>query len=206
MRSSFPVLSLFLMLLSLSACTSVPPSSFGRLAALSPLEAKPDELKVALLAPGPLVMKSGDAVLTIGWTAATGESHSENFPLDVLDGNAGAPQLMSRLGPGQRMYVLRLAKSDIEPLLELQRTFSLAKSRHIKGRGNISLGFRNACWDGSFPAKGEPLPISAYIRTASGDDFIPLLDEIEIRDILKMGNLTSLPDCAGTQVDQSTAQ
>lgn len=191
-----PFFSVTLAALScLSACTTVPPSSLARLAALSPLEANPDTIRVAVIAPENLIMKPGDAVLSMAWFPEIGEPYRGEYPLDILSGNATAPQLLSRLNSGQRMYVLRLTGPDAEALFNLQRQVNSARLRNIKGRGSVSLAFRNACWNGNFPVSNEPMPIAAFIRLSSGDEYLPLLEGLDIKDILKIGHLTALPNC-----------
>lgn len=180
----------------LSACSTVPPSSYARMAAISPLEANPSEIRVAVIAPDQLVIKPGGAIMSVVWQPSSGEARKADFSLEVLSGNATAPQLLSRLKDGQRLYVLRLTSADTLALLSLQREISAEKAKGIEGTGQISAGFRDACWDGVFPGGEVALPLEAHIRTDAGAEWTPLMRDIDLKDILKAAKIASLPACA----------
>ena len=64
----------------LSACMSVPPSSYGKLVRLSPLETDPKDIRVAVLAPEDLMMRPGDAVLDVYFKPMAAKSWRRNMP------------------------------------------------------------------------------------------------------------------------------
>lgn len=191
--SSLPAL---LAVLAMSACSTVPPSSYARLAALSPLEAKPSEIRMAVIAPEKLVIRPGGAVLSVAWRPKSGEARKKDFSLEVLSGNATAPQLIPRLNPGQSLYVLKLTEADASALLALQREIRQAKAGGVEGQGDIGAGLRDACWTGRFPTTGEPMPLEAHLRTEAGGGWTTLIAGIDLKDILKSAGISRLPSCS----------
>lgn len=181
-------------LMFLGACSSIPPSTQLR-AALSPLEAKPSEIRVALVAPDKLVLRPGGAVMSVGWQPAAGQMRKMDFVLEILDGNAGAPLLLSRLQTGQRLYVLRLTDKDVVALLGLQREMQAAKASGVHGRGEVRAGLRDACWEGVFPSSPGPQPLEIHIRTEAGGDWMPLMAGVDLKDLLQAAGIQALPSC-----------
>ena len=189
-------LTAFLAALSISACSTVPPSSYAKLASLSPLEANPAEIRMAVIAPEQLVIRPGGAVLSIAWRPKTGEPRKKEFSLEVLSGNATAPQLIPRLNPGQHLYVLKLTDADASALLALQGEVRAAKTSGNEGQGDIGAGLRDACWTGRFPTTNEAMPLEAHLRTEAGGGWTTLISGIDLKDILKSAGIGQLPSCA----------
>ncbi|MDO6965130.1 hypothetical protein [Rhizobium alvei] len=187
--------ALLLSVAGLNACTSVPPSSYAQLAAMSPLDANPADIRMAVIAPEPLEIKPSGAILSIVWQPKSGEAVKRDFTLEVLAGNATAPKLASRLGPGRRIFVLKLTAVDAESLLDLQRQVRAAKAAGNDGRGQISAGLREACWNGPFPTGNEKMPLEAHLRTEAGGEWMALIQGIDLKDVLKSANIPSLPSC-----------
>lgn len=182
-------------LLLLSACMSVPISSYSKLARLSPLDADPQVIRVAVLVPEELMMKTGDAVLEVYINPIGGDRQSGKYPLDVLGGNTAAQQLPGKMKPGQKIYVLKLTADDAVALQTLQDELRKAKAAGMRGEGGFSVGFVHACWNGSFPRDGRPMPFDPWIRTEAGGEFFPLFSGVDVKDLLKIAKLDALPDC-----------
>lgn len=196
MRLSILVPLSLLALSSLSACSTVSPSSYARLASLSPLDANPADIRMAVIVPEPLVIRPGGAILSIAWRPSSGAASKHDFALDVLSGNATAPQLIPRLKPGQRLYVLKLTDSDATALLALQQEVRAAKASGNDGQGNISAGLRDACWTGTFATASEAMPLEAHLKTQTGGAWITLIEGIDLKDVLKSAKIDSLQSCA----------
>lgn len=190
-----PLLPALLAALSLSACSTVPPSSYAKLASLSPLEANPAEIRMAVIAPEQLVIRPGGAILSVAWRPEKGDPRKKEFSLDVLSGNATAPQLIPRLNPGQRLYVLKLTDADSTALLALQREVRAAQASGVKGQGDIGAGLKDACWTGRFPTTNEAMPLEAHLRTEAGGGWTTLIAGIDLKDVLKSAGIGQLPSC-----------
>lgn len=182
-------------LTGLTSCMSVPAMTIAKLAPLSPLEANPAEIRVAILGPEDLVLKKGDAVLTVSWLPEGGRKTELNYDLDVLVGNAAAPQLISRMKPGQKMSVLRLDENSVGSLRGLQADVVAAKAQNIHGKGSFSVGFKGACWNGTFPTDHRPMPFEPFIQTEVASEFLPLFQGVDVMDLLKQAKTTTLPSC-----------
>jgi hypothetical protein len=183
-------------LVLLAGCMSAPPSSYAKLTSLSPLEANPQEIRVAVLATQDLVMRPGDAILDVYFKPDHGEKLSAKYALEIISGNASAPQLLTALKPGQTIYVLRLTSADTVSLRVLQGDVIKAKAAGMHGEGGFSLGFAHACWNGSFPRDGRPMPFDPWIQTQAGGEFIPVFTGIDVKDLLKIAKIEALPSCA----------
>ena len=124
---------------------------------------------------------------------------AQKYALEILSGNATAPQLIGLLKPGQKIYVLRLTAADMISLRVLQGEVLKAKAAGRHGKGGFSIGFVHACWQGTFPRDGRPMPFDPWIQTSAGGEFIPVFTGVDVKDLLKIAKLDALPDCAGAK-------
>lgn len=194
MRLRSVVVALLVGLSGLPACSAMSPGSDVGLHSLSPFEVPASDIRIAIIAPEELVLRPGGMVMTVGWQPSSGSSRSGDYELEVLSGNAAAPHLASRLKAGQRLYVLRLTDSDATAILSLQREVEIAKTRRIRGRGVVSVAFRDLCWRGPVSSK-QFLPLDVYMRTQAGDEWFPLMTNVNLRSILGSAGLGTLSRC-----------
>jgi hypothetical protein len=181
--------------LILPSCMSVPAMTMARLAPLSPLDADPAQIRIAILAPVDLVLRKGDAVMKVSWTPERGEAKNVSYNLDILVGNAAAPALIARAKPDQNINVLRLSDTDVENLAALQAEIRDAKAAKTRGKGSLTFGFVGGCWSGPFPRDGRAMPFEPFLQTETAGDFLPLFQGVDVKDLLKMAGVDSLPNC-----------
>jgi len=194
-KKVIPIAIAAIMLTGLVSCMSVPAMTMAKLAPLSPLQANPAEIKVAILAPEDLVLKKGDAVMTVNWTPTSAEKTEYSYDLDVLVGNAAAPKLLDKITPGQKLSVLKLDDASVDSLRNFQAEVLAAKARQVHGKGSFTVSFKGACWTGTFPTDNRPMPFEPFIQTEPGTDYLPLFTGVDVKDLLKQANIASLPSC-----------
>jgi hypothetical protein len=127
-----------LSLLLVSACSSLVPSTTAQLAQLSPLEADPAAIALAIQLPPGLVVPEGGAKMVIEATSkSTGESRRGDY---VLASQPGDPAQFAG-DPGDSVTFYRLAKADIAPMRALQAQVADWKAADPDGTaGSFSMG------------------------------------------------------------------
>lgn len=187
MRYVIPGLVLASACLVLQACATVPPATALALRKVDPLTTDVSQIRVAYVGPEVLRVDARKAKLEL---TAANAAHSETLkqafalvevsPADAPDsGTIAVP-------PGM---VLRFFKLPPEEAARLEKTRALiAEERKASGggKGTLSVG-ADGCLEHETTA---PLPISAYLRTAETGRFVPLFEDMNLRDIVKANKLT----------------
>ena len=171
-------LSPFLTALFLAGCAALVPTTAMQLSALSPLDADPAALGLALVLPGGIAVASGGVTMVIEAAyRGGGQSLRVAAKLESRDGDAAIGHQ-----PGDSVTLYALSAADVVRLRELQRQVAIWNAQDPGGTsGSFSLGV-TACTVGGGPdsdAKG-----SAFVKTASGGRYFPLIDNAGLRSLI----------------------
>ena len=184
---------LVLCALFLSACGTLVPSTAARLAAFSPLEANPSDIAVALILPQELrVREDGAKLELIAQRSDTGEEFKGAYTLAETPANAA--DFGADAAANARFYAIRPA--DADEMRKAQDKVKAWKAAGLssKGSGSIGIGL-DACTTGAAPAPDAR--VSAYIRTAPGAAFLPLIEKAQLIQLLGAELLAQLKPCDG---------
>ncbi len=181
--------------LSLMACSTVPPSSMAQLALLNPLTMKPGEIRVVVTFPDGIRLKQGDVVMDIVWkNQDTGVETRRHFALELVTGNAAAPQIGRMLRADERLYLLMLNAADAESFQSMQDEVMRAKSAGAAGTGSLSVGFAGGCT--ADPAlKTGPVKTSVLLRPDAVSGYIPVFADMDLMAVLRSAGLQEVPAC-----------
>jgi hypothetical protein len=179
-----------LSLLLVSACSSLVPSTTAQLAQLSPLEADPAAIALAIQLPPGLVVPEGGAKMVVEATRkATGETRRGDY---VLASEPGDPAQFAA-DPGDSVTFYRLAPDDIAPMRDLQTIVADWKTADPDGTaGSFSMGLAG-CAVGQGPepdAKG-----SVYIRTVANGAYLPLIQNASIKALIGPDLFAAIGPC-----------
>lgn len=181
--------------LSLASCSSVPPSSMAELALLNPLTMKPADIRVVITFPDGIRLKQGDVVMDIVWkNAETGASITRHFALELVTGNAAAPQIGRMLREDERLYLMMLNSADAESFQAMQAEVLAARNAGARGTGSLSVGFAGGCT--ADPALGKgPVRTSVLLRPDAVSGYLPIFADMDLMSVLRSAGLEEVPQC-----------
>ncbi len=174
-------LALFL----LAGCAPVPPASMQALSGVDVLSVSSADLAVAVDLTAPLAIEPGSATLFLGATGKDGISTGGTF---ILARRAAA----SEGRDGANRHVYRISAADLAAFDALRAEISEMKAADPDAvDGRVSVQAR-PCRTGPVPAD-KPLQMSTAIRLAADGPFLPLLQNLDLRQAA--GTMeTALPD------------
>lgn len=178
--------------LALSACASLNPAAFSRLAGLDPLDIAPDEVSVAVVMPVPLKLRTGDAVLhfTMDSPAPYGPI-DEKLPLEIVAGEnaVGVPASPSF----DRIQVARVAQADRARLVAAQaKARAFAATGGKNGGGSLTVTVAGGCRDGAI--NPGALTVEIFMRTKLDEKYFRV-SSVNLRKLLPEDALAKLPHC-----------
>ncbi|PTX57991.1 hypothetical protein C8N43_2666 [Litoreibacter ponti] len=172
---------LSLAVFALTGCSALVPSAVARLYQVSPLEADPADLAVALVLPDTLDVKSRSAKITfVAERADTGETSNGVYTLRVRSGDGG-------------QTVFDIADADRD---DLRRQQTLIRGwKQTSGdatSGSVSVTFEG-CSVGAGPSQDDT--VSVLLRTQADGDFFTLVRNASVADALDVLELTTIDPC-----------
>lgn len=174
-------LSALLLPVALCACTSIVPSTIAKLSTLSPLEADPADIAVALRLPEGIGIQPGSALLSL---SAKRDDTAQESAADYT--------LASAIGPdGARLY--SISETDWKTFRALQALINSWEQEapdSTNGSLGVSLG---GCRTGAEIAPDATIDIN--IRTERDGNFLPLLRDAKLTSVFKTVGISELPDC-----------
>lgn len=181
--------------LSLMACSTVPPSSMAQLALLNPLTMSPADIRVVVTFPDGIRLKQGDVVMDVVWkNQDTGTETRRHFALELVTGNAAAPQIGRMLRADERLYLLMLNQADAEAFQGMQAEVMKARNPGASGTGSLSVGFAGGCT--ADPAlKAGPVKTSVLLRPDAASGYIPVFADMDLMAVLRSAGLQEVPAC-----------
>ncbi len=180
---------------SLAACATVPPSSMAQLAVLNPLTMKPAEIRVVVTFPDGIRLKQGDVVMDVAWkNTDSGEEIKRHFALELVTGNAAAPQIGRMLKENERLYLLMLSAADAESFQSMQAQVLAARNAGASGSGSLSVGFAGGCTADPAISKG-PVMTSVLLRPDAEAGYIPVFADMDLMSVLRGAGLSEVPAC-----------
>lgn len=169
---------------ALAGCTSLgmSPSSVVKLSRLSPLEANPADIVLALRAPDYLHVRDGDIKLTITFDGGRDDTKFVEQYAAILIRDPGRVNGIDQSGFGtDHLTVARLATEDVAAMRKIQSRILKLRATGLKGKGSISIG-AGGCY--TRDPGDEKLLISAWIQTQPTDAFFPLMKNFDIGKLL----------------------
>lgn len=172
-------------------------ASATKLAGMDPLAIDADKLSFAAVMPVPLKLRTGDVVLSFVVNApAPYGPVKEIIPLEITAGGK-APGVTA--SPSfERVQIARVAKADLARLSAAQAKARAFRATGRKdGKGSISISIIGGCRDGII---GDgPLVAALYLRSASEDQYVPLVASVDLETMVKDAAIGKRPVCADSK-------
>ena len=164
---------------ALMGCGSVVMETVAQLERLSPLDADPGQIAVAIDLPDGFAIYSDSAIMRMSVTRKDlGESRAEEFVLQQS---------------GAEWTVFRVAQVDLARLAEIQNLAKNWETEYPKAtKGSFSVGAL-PCVKNSDADRSETFSIS--IQLAADAPFKPLVRNAKVSSILSRSELSELPIC-----------
>ena len=173
--------------LFLAACLTTPPSTVAKLARLSPLEADPSAIRLAVRLPGSLVVRDGDVRLRVSFDGGSEATRLvEEYAAVIADGAEDLTGIATKPGDGSRVFVAALTEDDAASLADTQRRIRAWRAAGIEGKGQLAV-MATACANGPFP--DGPIPLTTWMRTSPDEPFFVLARTVDLRRQFDSANL-----------------
>lgn len=186
-----PVLVLFV---ALCACAHVPLATMYRLMTFDFAAADPAALRVAVRVPDVLAPRPGGVRLLLTlWRDGDPERRMETFVMSEDNDPAELALLGAERAARTRLVVYRLAPADVGRIRALREDNAGAAA--AKARPHMAMGISaEACW--TRPVPPGPVPMTTYIKLASGKTYLPLTVDVDLRGFAKPADFAkSVPPC-----------
>lgn len=181
--------------LVLGGCMHVPVTTLYKLWSTDMAAADPGLMRVATRTPRGLAPRPGGVKLTYtAWRDGDTVKRVYTFVLAEANEAAELAPLAKYKRVGDVVSAFRLNAADIQQLRALQAE-SREETASIKGKPHGEIGISaDAC---RREALGSgPILTSTYLLVSPADGYLPVLDDIDLREELGVGDLaTHLPPC-----------
>ncbi|KAF0115122.1 MAG: Uncharacterized protein FD150_1183 [Rhodobacteraceae bacterium] len=185
----FPFLRVLAASLALSGCAAIVPSTAARLATFDPLTADPAAIELVVILPPGLAVSPGSARLEL---AAVRGSERREGSFRLADRPADQGPVVPE-GASARRFAI--AEVDVPRMRALQADIAAWK-RTGDARGSLGLGI-GGCAVGDGPAEGARG--SVLIRVAADGQFLPLIHDGRLADLLGAEVLAAIKPCQGAE-------
>lgn len=163
---------LFVLVLFLTGCMTVPISSIPKLMRQDFLTMDFEHVRVGLQLPSNLSLRSGDAVMiTRSRTDGAPEETVETYALVADMDEAALAKFKPEKREGMLASVWRVKPDDVGRLAALQERVRVSRVQGPRIRGSTEIKIVKACHTGKFPA--GPIYSSIYMKPAENEDYIP---------------------------------
>ncbi len=189
------MLATFICLAPLSGCMTTPVSSMVKLSQLSPLDAKPSDMRFAVRSPHYLRVRNGDISVTMSFDAGDEVTRFVEVYKPVIDENAIPGQGIS-IGTqdGSRLAIARLSEEDAVSMKALQTRIKALNAAGVEGEGRFSVS-ATGCAESQIPDK--PILLTTWIRRAPSEDYFILTRNVDIRKLVSQtgSSPVNIPSC-----------
>lgn len=159
----------------LAACDITPARTLWALRNVDPVTTDPEAIRLALRIPQGFRPQITGMTLTGTLNATdTLPAESKSFAI-VREPSTQLPSWMRRAGAP--LYGYKISEADLSAFRAFQ--LQAAKAKGEKRGGSISLGTEVCRLASALPAE---IPISAFIKTAETDEFVPLFEDKDLLD------------------------
>ncbi len=180
----------------LSGCASMPLPSMYKLYRLSPMEADPAQIKIAIRAHQAIGIPHGAARMEVKYENHDKSKIIEDIYFIEITQNAAVPaELKDDKAADEAITILQLTEQDAESMRKIQAQVKADKKAGIKGMGSFGLGLHGTCLQGTLP-EGS-LYVDIFMQTSDEDSYFIFTENLDIRESQKgwEGDLSKWPEC-----------
>ena len=185
-----------LIVLFLAGCTSMPLTTMYKLSRMDPMDADPEQIKVAVRADEAIGIGKGDAQIEFKFDAEDNSLNiDEIYLIEVVRNPVVQGELYADKKPGESITVLGLTTSDAQRMKQLQLEMALFRKGDVKGSGSFRVNLSGMCLHNKMPP-GE-VQVDMFLQTSEQDGFFVMAKNLDMREVLaeEGRNMDELPDC-----------
>lgn len=174
----------------------MPLTSMYKLYRLSPMEADPAQIKIAIRAHQAIGIPHGAARMEVKYENHDKSKIIEDIYFIEITQNAAVPaELKDDKAADEAITILQLTEQDAESMRKIQAQVKADTKAGIKGMGSFGLGLHGTCLQGTL-AKGS-LYVDIFMQTSDEDSYFIFTENLDIRESQKgwEGDLSKWPEC-----------
>ncbi|MBL4672273.1 MAG: hypothetical protein JKX81_08415 [Arenicella sp.] len=181
--ASASVLAL-LCLTFLCACTSVPLSTIWKLRNFDPLDANPNEIRIAVITDQIIQLEDESVSLQLGFSSADRNHDFSTMAKATVKANATVGQLQQYVEGEQRITLFYLADSAADAIRLAQNRLRIIKQNDIQGNGSLTINVHMGCFNGPKP---DSIVANVYAQFSPNQGYVKMISNI---DLLHQANVS----------------
>lgn len=169
-----------LVLICVTACTSVPLSTMWKLRSMSPLETRAEDLSVAIRSPKAINLNSAKTGLEFGyqWSEAENDRLVEYFELSLVPTRLLPESISKNLTQGEQAHILKLDERDHARFYQAQQKIKKLKEKYPDGNGWFNVGLSQFCLKEL--STEQELLVNIYLQTEKFSDYMLLIRNLNV--------------------------
>ena len=176
----------------------MPLTTMYKLSRMDPMDADPEQIKVAVRADEAIGIGKGDAQIEFKFDAEDNSLNiDEIYLIEVVRNPVVQGELYADKKPGESITVLGLTTSDAQRMKQLQLEMALFRKGDVKGSGSFRVNLSGMCLHNKMPP-GE-VQLDLFLQTSEQEGFFVMAKNLDMREVLaeEGRNMDELPDCGG---------
>ena len=187
-----------LLTLLLTSCASVPLTSMYKLYRLSPMEADPSQIKIAIRAHENLGIPHGGAQIQLSYKTHDQNTYIDDiYLIDIVKNAMLTPELTEDMKVNEAITVLQLTPPDAKRMKQIQNLVKADKANDIEGQGSLGVSLNGICLrDGNIPPDYQTIDI--FMQTSNQDGYFVFTEDFDLTQSRPGwdADLTNWPKCA----------
>ena len=184
-------LSILLLLLTTTACTSIPLKTLYKLRNASPLQAPAEHIRVAIRSDKNLQIKQGNVQLELGYQTADNQLDIHDiYFVEVQEYSQKHNQLptalLNNLQDNQQVIILKLTAADAAQFKQRQQLISQYEQTGKKGQGWLIASVNGGCYKSA--KQPTSLPTDIFIQFDPQDSYLLFVEDLDILSHEQMAN------------------
>jgi hypothetical protein len=178
----------------LSGCMSMPLTSMYKLSQLSPLEASPEDIRIATRTLDVVDIRTGNVVLEFGYTAEDKSiDFAQKYEVEVLKNGVLSKILLEDKNADEVVTVLRLSEQDAADMRAKQKQVLAHKESGKTGTGQFSISVNDFCAKTALPA--DEFLLDVFIQVDPEDGYFVMFEDMNVMEQDGAEQLTQVPLC-----------
>ena len=181
----------------LSACASVPLSTMYKLYRLSPMEADPSQLKIAIRTHKNIGIPHQGAKIQLGYESEDKSTIiDDTYFIQIISNAVLTPELTEDQKVDESVTILQLSPEDAERMKWVQQQVKQDETNDIKGKGFLSITLDNTCVT-KRPVPESDLTADIFMQTSNQDGFFIFTQDLDLLEAREgwNANVNQWADC-----------
>lgn len=181
----------------LSACASTPISSLWKLRNFDPLEADPNDIRLAVITDKIISLNDNSTSLSLGFSSTLSEHSFSSTFYTTIEKDAKVPELEKFKNSQEHITLFYLNEETARKMRIAQNKLRSIKDRDIEGDGGLSVNIRTGCFNGPKP---EQLDASIFALFNAEQGYIKLSHGIDLMEEATKGDKHFWVQCEHSKI------